>query len=167
MEVIEDLNRYLYMQDQIAYDGETDIHHTYYNLALSELMAGRKESHWMWFIFPQIKGLGFSKMDATYSIKSLEEAQKYLKHPILGKRIRNCSQLLLDIDTDDPEYVMGYPDDLKLRSSMTLFDIAFDGENNVFGKVIDKYYDGERDGLTVEILYSIKDDNVAKYKKYD
>lgn len=121
--------------------------------AMSELAAGRKRSHWMWFIFPQIDGLGFSPMAAYYSIKSLDEARAYLEDPILGTRLREACGILLDLSESDPHIVFGYPDDLKLRSSMTLFDHV--APDDVFGRVIDKYFDGRRDDRSQEIIDAI------------
>ena len=93
-----------------------------YNRALEEIKSGKKRTHWMWFIFPQIKGLGLSMTSIFYSIKEAEEAKEYLGHPLLGHRLREISQALLELKTDNPAEVFGSPDDMKLRSSMTLFD---------------------------------------------
>ncbi len=122
-----------------------------YEQALQEIKAGRKRTHWMWYIFPQIHGLGMTSISDYYSIKSLQEAQDYLKDPVLGARLVEISKALLELNTSDPHAVFGSPDDLKLRSSMTLFEKAAP-QNPVFGKVLDKYYGGDRDQRTLEIL---------------
>lgn len=105
----------------------------------------------MWYIFPQIRGLGFSSMSAYYGIQDLEEAEDYLKDPYLGGNLRSICQALLELDTDDPHQVLGSPDDLKLLSSMTLFEAA-EGKGGIFTKVIEKYYGGRRDQRTLGIL---------------
>jgi len=124
-----------------------------YAIALSEIKSGSKESHWMWFIFPQIAGLGFSDVSKFYAIQNLHEAKTYLNHEVLGARLKEISQVLLLQDTDNATHIFGCPDDLKLHSCMTLFAIA-DEENtdNVFEKVITKYFKGKYDRRTVEIL---------------
>jgi uncharacterized protein (DUF1810 family) len=127
-----------------------------YTTALSELKNGRKETQWMWYIFPQIKGLGTSTTSIFYSIESLSETKDYLKHEILGKRLKEITEVLLDLEETDPTNIFGYPDDLKLKSCMTLFSIADGKENNPFQKVILKFFEGEFDEKTVEILKEIK-----------
>ena len=122
-----------------------------YETALSEIRNGRKESHWMWYIFPQITGLGRSTKAEYYAIKSKEEAKGYIEDPVLGKRLIEISQALFQIESDDAEMVMGWPDNLKLRSCMTLFaEVA--PEQPVFRNVLEKFYDGEMDGKTLDIL---------------
>ena len=122
-----------------------------YETALSEIRNGRKESHWMWYIFPQVSGLGRSTMAEYYAIRSREEAKAYIEDPVLGKRLIEISQALLQVDSDDSEEVMGWPDNLKLRSCMTLFaEVA--PEQPVFRSVLEKFYDGEMDGKTLDIL---------------
>ena len=122
-----------------------------FDTALAEIKNGRKQSHWMWYIFPQIHGLGFSSMSAYYAIKDLEEAEDFLNDPYLGGNLRKISEALLELDTDDPHRVFGSPDDLKLLSCMTLFEAA-DGKGGVFTKVIEKYYKGRRDRKTEKML---------------
>lgn len=122
-----------------------------YEQALQEVKSGRKRTHWMWYIFPQIHGLGMTPISDYYSIRSLREAKDYLKDPALGARLVEISKALLELNTSDPHAVFGSPDDLKLRSCMTLFERA-DPQNPVFGDVLDKYYRGERDQRTLEIL---------------
>lgn len=122
-----------------------------YEQALQEVKSGRKRTHWMWYIFPQIRGLGMTPISDYYSIRSLREAKDYLKDLVLGARLVEISKALLELNTSDPHAVFGSPDDLKLRSCMTLFERA-DPQNPVFGDVLDKYYRGERDQRTLEIL---------------
>ena len=122
-----------------------------YTTALSEIRAGRKRSHWMWYIFPQIGWLGYSDMARRYAIKDLPEAAGYLAHPILGPRLIEISQVLLTLRGSNATAVMGSPDDLKLRSSMTLFSMV-PGADPVFEAVIKKYFDGERDKATLQFL---------------
>jgi uncharacterized protein (DUF1810 family) len=105
-----------------------------YATAFTEIQAGSKRSHWMWYIFPQIDGLGYSDMAKRYGIKDLEEAKNYLAHPVLGKRLRDISAALLELKTNNASQVMGSPDDLKLRSSMTLFALA-EGNDSVLKHV--------------------------------
>ena len=122
-----------------------------YDEALSEIREGHKRSHWIWFIFPQIQGLGFSAISQEYAIKDLEEAREYLNNPLLKTRLLEISKALIDLPEFDPTKVMGYPDDLKLCSSMTLFHVA-DPEEPVFKLVLDKYFDGKIDKNTIRIL---------------
>jgi uncharacterized protein (DUF1810 family) len=121
-----------------------------YPRALSELRAGEKRSHWMWYIFPQIAGLGHSPMSRRYSIKSAAEARAYLNHPVLGPRLRECFRAVTDIVGRSAREIFGSPDDLKLRSCATLFDSVSTGD--VFAQVIEKYFDGERDEETLRLL---------------
>ena len=122
-----------------------------FDTALSEIRRGRKRSHWMWYIFPQIQGLGFSSTSAYYAIQNMAEAEDFLNDPYLGANLRTISEALLELDTDDPYQIFGSPDHLKLLSCMTLFEAA-DGEGGVFTQVIEKYYDGRRDDKTLYIL---------------
>ena len=124
---------------------------TDYPIALAEIRSGRKRSHWMWYIFPQLKGLGRHSMSEYYGIKDLDEAKAYLADPILGKHLIEICEALLSLDTNDAAEVMGHPDDKKLRSSMTLFDAATDS-SDIFSRVLDKFYGGKKDHLTLEIL---------------
>ena len=122
-----------------------------YDTALSEIRSGQKRSHWIWYIFPQVKGLGFSPTSEHYGIAGLEEAKAYMENETLRKHLIEISEALLALDSSDAGDVMGYPDDLKLRSSMTLFaEAAPDVE--VFGKVLDKFYGGKKDQRTLDIL---------------
>jgi uncharacterized protein (DUF1810 family) len=122
-----------------------------YQTALREIKEGCKRSHWMWYIFPQIAGLGLSPTAQYYAICDLQEAVRYLKHPILGPRLIEMSRELLKLNTNNPTQILGCPDDLKLRSCMTLFSIA-KPEETVFTDVLHKFYNGEKDELTLRIL---------------
>jgi uncharacterized protein (DUF1810 family) len=122
-----------------------------YTAVCAELRAGAKTSHWMWFIFPQLQGLGHSPVARHFAIASLEEAQAYLQHPVLGPRLQECSRLLLGIPAGPIGRILGYPDDLKLRSCMTLFARATP-ENQVFLEVLGRYFDGAPDPRTLELL---------------
>lgn len=122
-----------------------------YDAVLGELRAGRKSSHWIWFIFPQITGLGRSGTAQTFAMTSLEEAKAYLQHPVLGPRLRECTQLVLDVNGRTAEQIFGYPDHLKFRSCMTLFMTA-STDNAVPRGALLKYFDGKPDTLTLDIL---------------
>ena len=124
---------------------------TCYRTALQEIKSGRKRSCWMWFIFPQIAGLGYSETARYYAIKDLDEAKAYMEDYTLSSNLVEISQALLEVDSNDATAVMGWPDDLKLKSSMTLFNVA-KPECEVFQKVLDKFFHGERDQRTIEIL---------------
>jgi uncharacterized protein (DUF1810 family) len=117
----------------------------------AELERGRKQSHWMWFIFPQIKGLGQSYMATEFAISSRAEAEAYLNHPILGPRLRKCTQLLMNIEGREITDILGDPDDIKFRSSMTLFAEATP-DNQIFKDALQKYFNGKPDPLTLERL---------------
>ena len=117
----------------------------------AELRQGRKQTHWMWFIFPQIKGLGNSPTAIEFAISSREEADAYLKHPVLGLRLRECTRLVNQIEGRSVPQIFGYPDDLKFRSSMTLFANTT-CENQIFKDALKKYFAGEPDQLTIERL---------------
>ena len=121
-----------------------------YELALSEIRGGRKYSHWMWYIFPQIAGLGHSSTAQYYAIADLAEAKKYLSHPLLGARLKKISQALLELEETDPVSILGGIDAMKLRSCMTLFHLAAPDEM-VFMDVLEKFYNGSLDELTVEL----------------
>ena len=129
----------------------TDAQENSYSMALSEIQLGRKQSHWMWFIFPQIAGLGFSETSRYYAIKDLQEADEFLKHPVLGSRLINISRELLKLKTTDAHSVFGNPDDLKLKSSMTLFSML-PGTDPVFQFVLEKFFNGEKDSKTLHII---------------
>ena len=120
--------------------------------ALSEMKSGKKRSHWMWYIFPQMKGLGFSETAQFYSITGLGEARDFLNDDYLGKNLREISQTLLELQCNDPHQIFGSPDDLKLKSSMTLFAKASENPDNIFQKVIEKYFSGVEDRRTLALL---------------
>ena len=128
---------------------------TYYRIALQEIKSGQKRSHWMWFIFPQIAGLGYSETARYYAIKDMGEAKAYMEDYTLSSNLIEISQALLDVDSDDATAVMGWSDNLKLKSSMTLFALA-KPECEVFQKVLDKFFHGKRDQKTIEILQDKK-----------
>jgi len=135
-----DLERFVRAQDGGTYDE-----------ALRELRDGAKRGHWMWFVFPQVAGLGRSPTAQRYAISGLEEAHTYLAHPVLGARLLECAQALLALPGRDPGAVLGPVDAVKLRSSMTLFEAAAPDER-VFGEVLERYFDGERDAATTTRL---------------
>jgi uncharacterized protein (DUF1810 family) len=119
-----------------------------------ELSLGKKTGHWMWYIFPQIDGLGSTDVTKLYSIKSLKEANAYLEHPILGQRLIDSCEILLNLDAPSISDVMGFPDDLKLRSSMTLFEYI-SKPDSIFKKVLTQYFDDNFDDASLEILKKI------------
>lgn len=133
----------------------TNAQQSIYDSVLAELRSGRKRTHWMWYIFPQIDGLGHSATSKHYAIKSLEEARQYLNHPVLGKRLLECAEAVFTIEGRSASEIFGYPDDLKLKSSMTLFAYVAD-PHSVFARILDKYFNGERDGLTLQLLENLK-----------
>ena len=134
-----DLNRFISAQEGV------------YDRALAELRGGLKRSHWMWYIFPQIEGLGHSPTTRLYSIKSLEEARQYLAHPVLGARLVECAETVLAVQGQSASDIFGHPDDWKLQSSMTLFKLV-SGPRSVFESVLDKYYQGKQDSRTLQIV---------------
>lgn len=133
------INRFIRAQENI------------YPQVVNELQNGKKTSHWMWFIFPQIEGLGFSSTSKYYSIKTIAEAKEYVMHPVLGKRLLECSTILLKIEGKSAESIFGYPDNLKLQSSMTLFSFT-SPESTVFLNVLNKYFKNKKDQKTLDIL---------------
>jgi uncharacterized protein (DUF1810 family) len=134
-----DLERFIAAQEPV-YEG-----------ACAELRAGEKRGHWMWFIFPQLRGLGSSPTAAMFGIASRAEAQAYLEHPVLGPRLVKCTQFVNLVEGRPINQIFGYPDDMKFRSSMTLF-ASVDPDNRVFREALQKYFGGEFDHLTVERL---------------
>ena len=122
-----------------------------YETALAEIKKGRKRSHWMWYIFPQIQGLGFSETSRHYAIKNKEEAKSYLEHPVLGKRLIEICEALLQQPDNNAHNIFGNPDDLKLQSSMTLF-ASLAGNYPVFTAVLRKFFNGSNDEKTIRIL---------------
>jgi len=123
-----------------------------FDAAVRELAAGQKRSHWMWFVFPQLRGLGSSPLAERYGIGSLDEARAYLAHPLLGARLRQCTQLVNEIEGRHAETIFGYPDHLKFRSCMTLFEQAAQADAAVFSRALQRYFAGEGDPLTHRML---------------
>jgi uncharacterized protein (DUF1810 family) len=139
------------MSDDYNFDRFLDSQERVYDTVLDELRAGRKSSHSIWFIFPQIAGLGRSSMTQQFAIGSLDEAKAYLQHPVLGQRLRDCTQLVLDVNGRSAEEIFSYPDNLKFRSCMTLFLTAATGDT-LFKAALLKYFDGKPDQSTLDIL---------------
>ena len=121
---------------------------TFYDTALTEIRNGRKQTHWMWYIFPQIQGLGYSETAKYYAIRDLEEAREYLNHPVLGERLLRITSELLELESSAAQ-IFGSPDDLKLRSSMTLFAAVKDS-NPLFEQALDKFFNGRKDEKTLD-----------------
>lgn len=134
-----DLNRFVQAQEET------------YDQALAEIRSGRKRSHWMWYIFPQFEGLGFSETSRRYAIKSIAEARAYLRHPVLGPRLIEVVRALLGIDGRSAHEIFGSPDDMKLRSCATLFTQVSDA-GNIFEQVLQKYFDSQPDPKTMQLL---------------
>jgi len=139
----EHLARFLEAQDQT------------YQQALAEVKHGRKQTHWMWFIFPQLKNLGKSTTAAYYGIDNLDMATAYLRHPILGQRLVAISTALKEVNGKTAHDIFGLPDDFKLRSSMTLFSLV-KGADPIFGEILGKYFNGQADPLTMELLMPVR-----------
>ncbi|MCE4225108.1 DUF1810 domain-containing protein [Methylobacterium sp. C25] len=139
------------MADPYDLDRFIEAQTTTFDQALRELAAGRKRSHWMWFVFPQCSGLGASEMARRYAIGGLEEARAYLQHPVLGNRLRACTAAVNAVSGRTAHDIFGSPDDMKFRSSMTLFSRA-DPSLPEFGEALTAYFNGEEDPRTIEIL---------------
>jgi uncharacterized protein (DUF1810 family) len=137
--------------DQFDLQRFVDAQTPVFEQVISELRRGFKRTHWIWFIFPQIAGLGHSQMTKKFSLSSLAEAQAYIKHPLLGPRLRECTRLVNQVEGRSIQQIFGYPDDLKFRSSMTLFAQATP-DNALFQEALQKYFNGELDSQTVERL---------------
>lgn len=132
-------------------DAQNNKEYGSYESALKEIKNGRKRTHWIWYIFPQLKGLGHSYNSEFYGIDDIQEAKEYLAHPVLGSRLREISQALLNLNENDPHKIMGSPDDMKLKSCMTLF--AHVSENDsIFHKVLAKFFNDETDEMTLQFL---------------
>jgi uncharacterized protein (DUF1810 family) len=134
-----DLNRFISAQEGI------------HDRVLAELRGGLKRTHWMWYIFPQIDGLGHSPTTKHYAIKSLEEARQYLSHPVLGARLAECAEAVLAVQGLSASDIFGHPDDWKLQSSMTLFSLVAE-PHSVFERVLEKYFQGNRDARTLQLV---------------
>jgi uncharacterized protein (DUF1810 family) len=141
-----DLARFVHAQENV------------YERALEELRAGHKRSHWMWFVFPQLEGLGSSATSSRYAIRSIQEARKYLRHPVLGARLAECTAAVNQHDGRSARQIFGTPDDRKFRSSMTLFALVA-GADSVFTSALEKYFAGERDARTIELLGRASEDD--------
>jgi uncharacterized protein (DUF1810 family) len=139
METVSNLNRFLEAQE------------TKYNDALYEIKNGKKLTHWMWYIFPQIAGLGFTDFNVFYAIQNKEEATQYLNHPVLGKRLLEITKVLVEINGKTALEIFGKPDERKLKSSMTLFSIL-NNPNPIFQQALDKYYNGMKDENTLQLI---------------
>ena len=139
------------MKDDFKLQRFIDAQEAPYNTVKHELIQGDKRSHWMWFIFPQVEGLGSSAIAIEFSISGLDEARAYLAHPVLGARLRECTALLLQIRGRSLDQIFGYPDNLKFHSSMTLFSIASDGER-LFEDALEKYCASQHDSQTLRLL---------------
>jgi uncharacterized protein (DUF1810 family) len=138
------------MTDPFGLDRFVQAQNPVFRAVRGELAQGRKQSHWMWFVFPQVAGLGFSTMSQRYAIGSRAEAEAYLAHPVLGPRLIECTRLVLAVEGRTINAILGAPDDAKFRSSMTLFGAV--SEDPVFGEALARYFAGERDGATLQIL---------------
>ena len=139
MEIAAKLSEFVIAQDAV------------YDAVRRELAAGRKETHWIWFIFPQLAGLGRSPMSQKFGLASTDETRSYLEHSILGPRLRECTRLMLTMSDRSIGSILGYPDDLKFRSCMTLFAVVAP-EDAIFGAALEKFFGGERDALTIKLL---------------
>lgn len=137
-----DLQRFVQAQERVYAD------------VLAELRAGRKRTHWMWFIFPQLAGLGYSTMSQRYAIQSSEEARHYLAHPLLGARLVECTEAVLGVKGRSALAIFGSPDDMKLKSCMTLF-AAVTAPDAPFARVLEQYFGGQRDSKTLELLEAV------------
>jgi uncharacterized protein (DUF1810 family) len=142
--------------DPFDLDRFTNAQEGIYDNVLAELRGGQKRTHWMWFIFPQIDGLAHSTTSRHYAIKSIEEARRYLNHPVLGARLLECSETVLAVERRSVSEIFGYPDDLKLKSSMTLFAYVA-GPRSVFVRILEKYFHGEQDVRTLDLLEKLKE----------
>lgn len=140
------------MSDDFNLDRFVEAQDEVYASVLEELKAGEKLSHWMWFVFPQIRGLGGSPMAEKFAISSLDEAKAYWEHPILGPRLEECTRLVLAVEGKSAEEIFDYPDDLKFRSCMTLFAECARGSSLIFFESLVKYFEGEPDQATLGIL---------------
>ncbi len=126
-----------------------------YAIALAEIKSGKKRSHWMWYVFPQLRGLGRSSTSVFYGIQGMGEAKEFYLHPILGKRLKEITAVFLKLEKTDPKEILGSPDDLKLNSCLTLFNeaaLSLGETDNVFARVVERFYEGRFDSGTLELL---------------
>jgi uncharacterized protein (DUF1810 family) len=143
------------MQEETSLERFIDAQKTSYSIAFTEIKNGKKRSHWMWYIFPQVQGLGLSQTSRYYAIKDVHEAEEFLQHPLLGSRLVNICQELLRLENNNANGIFGSPDDIKLKSSMTLFSAAANADP-VFQLVLEKFFDGIKDAKTLGIIASAK-----------
>ena len=139
------------------FDDFIQAQNTVYPSVIKELTEGRKRSHWMWFIFPQVKGLGHSRMARRFAIESLEQAKEYLQHDVLGARLRECAELLLLHPDKSALEIFGSIDTLKLHSSLTLFTLASSNKKCVFNELLDQYFEGSYDINSIRMLMQLSD----------
>jgi uncharacterized protein (DUF1810 family) len=142
----------------MEFDHFVEAQNRVYEQVVYELTEGQKRSHWMWYIFPQVRGLGYSEISNRYALGSIDEARRYLKHELLGARLRECTQLVIDIQNRTAEDILGPLDAMKFRSSMTLFSLC-SPSGSLFDSAIEKYFDGKRDPQTLELL-GLQDDSI-------
>jgi uncharacterized protein (DUF1810 family) len=140
------------MSDRFGLERFVEAQAGVYERVCAELRAGEKRSHWMWFVFPQVRGLGSSDMAMTYAISGREEARAYLDHPVLGPRLRECAGMVVGLEGKSVEEIFGYPDNLKFHSSMTLFAEVEGPSERVFHKALEKYFGGKTDQATLARL---------------
>lgn len=143
------------MEDKYNLNRFIEAQKTKYEVALRELMNGEKTNCWMWYVFPQISGLGNSEKTIRYSIKSIDEAIEYINHEVLGQRLMECTKVVLNLENRTARQIFKSIDEEKFRSSLTLFDSVLKGEN-IFKEALDKYFDGEKDQKTIKILMENK-----------
>jgi uncharacterized protein (DUF1810 family) len=142
----------------MEFDHFVEAQNRVYDQVVRELTEGQKRSHWMWYVFPQVRGLGFSEISNRYALSSIDEARRYLKHELLGARLRECTQLALDIRNRTAEDIFGPVDAMKFRSSMTLFSLCSPSKS-LFDSAIGKYFDGKKDPKTLKLL-GLQDDSI-------
>jgi uncharacterized protein (DUF1810 family) len=142
----------------IEFDHFIEAQNRVYDQVIRELTEGQKQTHWMWYIFPQVKGLGFSEISNRYGLSSVDEARRYLEHELLGARLRECTQLVIDIRNRTAEDIFGHIDAMKFRSSMTLFSQC-SPSGSLFDLAIEKYFEGKRDPKTLKLL-GLQDDSI-------
>ena len=143
--------------DKDLFDDFIQAQDAIYSQVIEELTQGRKRTHWMWFIFPQVKGLGHSKMSRRFAIGSLEQAKAYLQHEVLGARLIECTELLLSHPDKSALNIFGSPDNLNLQSSLTLFTLASSNKKCIFDELLDQYFEGNYDIKTIKMLRQIND----------
>ena len=148
------IKQYKIFEDLFNLERFLDAQESTYQKALQEIKNGYKESHWIWFIFPQIKGLGYSDKSIFYGLKNIEEANAYLNHPILGERLLEICNVLINLDNNDAYSIFGSPDNLKLKSCLTLFS-QVENTNEIFDNLLSKFFNGKYDKNTLDIIDSL------------